>query len=159
MLTESQTNRVWQDAFEAEVRAFYFGDLAARYIRQKQIITGVSFFLSSGAAATLIARSPSLIPVILSIIAAVLSAYSISSNLDKRALSMSKLHSTWNRLAVEYDRLWNHWYEDEAERQLVELQDRSIAASEAGTEPPYDEPLLEKWGKVASEKYKNRLAA
>ena len=75
MLTENQVNRVWNKMVEAEVRSLYFADLAGRYNRYKQILTGVSFFLSSGAAATLLAKAPDWIPILLAIIVAILSAY------------------------------------------------------------------------------------
>ena len=159
MLQEIQVNRVWQMTYEAEVRAFYFGDLASRYTRRKQIITGMSFFLSSGAAATILASSPKWVPISLSAVAAILTAYSISVNLDRKALTMAKLHSTWNRLAVEYERLWHHWYQDDAQTILEELQDRSIEASESGTEAPYDERLLDKWAERAYNKYNSSAAA
>ena len=44
MLTEDQTNRLWNDILAAEVRSLYFADLGARYTRQKRLITGVSLF-------------------------------------------------------------------------------------------------------------------
>jgi hypothetical protein len=65
MLNESQVNQVWENMLAAEVRALYFADLASRYTRQKQIITGLSFFLSSWAAATIIAQSSTWVPVVL----------------------------------------------------------------------------------------------
>ena len=54
MLTDDQIKRVWENMLAAEARSLYFGDLAARYTRRKRVITGASFFLSSGAAATLV---------------------------------------------------------------------------------------------------------
>ncbi|MBI4469607.1 MAG: hypothetical protein HY650_09840 [Acidobacteria bacterium] len=65
-LTPDEVDRVWQRMAEAEVRAFYFADLAARATRQKQIITGVSFFLSSGAAATVIEDAQDTLEMLLS---------------------------------------------------------------------------------------------
>jgi hypothetical protein len=55
----------------AETRALYFSDLATGYASQKQWITGLSFFLSSGAAATIIGRAPAWLPVVLSVVTAV----------------------------------------------------------------------------------------
>ncbi|MBI3697789.1 MAG: hypothetical protein HY238_23525 [Acidobacteria bacterium] len=146
MLTEHQRTRVWESLVKAEVRSLYFGDLASRNTKRKQIITGVSFFLSSGAAATLAAQSPSWIPLVMSGVVAVLIAYSIAVGLDKAAATMAKLHYTWNQLAADYDHLWDHWDEDDAEEVLGELVRRSRDASELGTtEAPYNPSLLEKW--------------
>lgn len=57
MLTENQIRRVWESMLAAETRALYFGDLTSRYTRRKHWITGLSFFLSCGAAATVIAKT------------------------------------------------------------------------------------------------------
>jgi hypothetical protein len=145
MLTEEQTNRVWGKMLEARVRSFYFGDLAIHYTGRKQWITGLSFFLSSGAAATALARMPVWVPSTSAVLAAILTAYSIAVGLDKAAPQMAKLHYAWNQLDAEYDRLWNHWYEDEAEKALAELQRRSAEVSQISTDAPFDEQRIAKW--------------
>lgn len=144
MLTENEVGRIWQRMLEAEVRSMYFADLAAKYTKQKQIITGVSFFLSSGAAATLIA-SLKTIPIVLSIIVAILMAYSIAVNLDVRIRTLSKLHNEWNFLDWEYEHLWNHWSDSDAEDTLDKLIERARAASEIATEMPDDPERMSKW--------------
>ena len=70
MLSEAQIKRVWGNMLAAETRALYFGDLASRYTHQKQWITGISFFLSSGAAASIISKAPAWIPLVLALIVA-----------------------------------------------------------------------------------------
>ena len=160
MLTEAQTNRIWESMVSAEVRSLYFGDLAARYTKTKQILTGVSFFLSSGAAATLAAQMPYWFPLVLSAISAALMAYSMAVNLDRKAAVMAKLHYTWNQLASDYDRLWNHWHEEDAEIRFNELINRSRDASELGTtEAPYDQRLIEKWANHVYAQYASPKAA
>ncbi len=146
MLNESQIKQVWENMLAAETRSFYFGDLASRYTVRKQWITGASFFLSSGAAATIIAKAPTWIPAILALIAAAASAYSIATNLDGKIGTMSKLHSTWGRIMVEYERLWNHTYTENAEDELDRIIQLEEEPSElATTEGPNDEKLLGKW--------------
>lgn len=146
MLTDGQVKRVWEKMIEAEVRSLYFGDLAARYTKQKQIITGVAFFLSSGAAATLASKTNYWFPLSMSALSALLTAYSIAVGLDRKVATMAKLHSLWSQLEAGYDRLWNHWYEEDAEKQFKELLKRGREASEMGTtEAPYDERLIDKW--------------
>jgi hypothetical protein len=97
-----------------------------RYARRKQVITGVSFFLSSGAAATLIASAPKWIPTTLAVIVALFAAYSMAVGLDRRIGAVCKLHSEWNHLNSEYERLWDHWYEEEAQETLTELLKRLL---------------------------------
>ena len=147
MLTENQVGRVWQRMFEAEVRSLYFADLAARHSRRKRIITGVIFFLSSGAAAALVGALPALIPIALSLIVAILTAYSIAVNLDMRISTLSKLHYEWNRLDSEYERLWHHWRDDDAEDVLDDLVKRASDVSVIATEFPVDEEQIGKWTK------------
>jgi hypothetical protein len=146
MLNEYQVRRVWDNMIAAETRALYFGDLASHYTFRKQWITGVSFLLSSGAAAAIIAKTPPLIPALLALVVAAASAYSIATGLDGRVRTMAKLHSTWNEIATLYDRLWNHTGDSDAERQLANIIEREREPSEmALLFAPNDESRLDKW--------------
>src|ERR1700722_15245755 len=129
MLTDDQINRVWQNMLAAEARSLYFGDLGSRYTRRKQWITGLSFFLSSGAAATVISKAPNWIPVLLALTTAVMTAYAMAMNLDGKIATMAKLHSSWNQIASDYDRLWNHAYDEEAENFLDQIMGRERDSS------------------------------
>ena len=141
---------------EAEVRSLYFAELANRFTVRKQIISGVTFFLSSGAAASLIGKAPAWVPIVLSVLTAGASAYSIAVSLDRKASTMAKLHSAWNKIQSEYDRLWNHWYEDEAEAAFSELIRREQEVSEtATTEAPWDTRLIDKWQDHVNSRYTN----
>jgi hypothetical protein len=146
VLSEFQIGQVWENMLAAETRSLYFGDLASRYSRRKQWITGASFFLSSGAAATVLAKSPDLVPIGLAILVALTNAYSMAVNLDGRIKTMCSLGSAWNKIATDYNRLWNHTYSDDAEKELYEIVERAREASEiATTEAPNDQKLLGQW--------------
>ncbi len=153
MLTENEAGRVWQRMFEAEVRSLYFADLAARHSRRKRIMTGVIFFLSSGAAATILAALPKQIPIVLSLIVAILTAYSIAVNLDTRIKTFLKLHYEWNRLESEYERLWNHWRDADAEGILADLVKRGRDASEIAAEFTFDEERIGKWTRFVQSRF------
>ena len=155
VLNEGQTRRVWEKMVEAEVRSFYFADLASRYTRYKQIISGATFFLSSGAAASVIGRSPNWVPVVLALLSALASAYSIAVGLDRRASALAKLHADWNALQSGYERLWNHWYEDSAEQTWEELRKQAHSVSDrATTEAPRpDDKLIDEWAKTVYSRY------
>lgn len=160
MLTEQETNRVWENMVESEVRSLYFADLAASYTRRKQILTYVSFFLSSGAAATIAARMPEVLPLILASTSAFLMAYSIAVGLDGKAANMEKLHSGWNQLADAYERLWNHWYEEGAATEYAHLRNRSSDLSQmAVKEGPYNKGLIEKCTETVYARYERPAAA
>jgi len=154
VLTEALTNRVWQRMVEAEVRSLYFADLANRYTRRKQIITGLTFFLSSGAAATIIAKAPSWVPLVLALVVAVATAYSMAVSLDRSIATMIKLHSGWNHLAVDYEYLWNHWTDDDAEQILGKLVKQGMEMSEQATEMPTKEKLIDKWREVVYSRFR-----
>ena len=159
MLTEDQTARVWNKMAEAEVRSLYFGDLAARYTKRKQMIVAASFFLSSGAAASLWATMPAWVPLTMAIIVALLTGYSIAVNLDKAALTMANLHGEWNRLSNDYEHLWNRWYADDAEDTLKALLERAGQVSVKGsTEAPYDQNLIDKWETYVYSQYQATAA-
>ena len=157
-MLESEANVIWREMFEAEVRAMYFGDLASAYTKRRQIISGISLFLSSGAAATIAARLDIWIPLTMSAVTAGLTAYSISANLERSIGTTAKLHTIWNQLAMEYERLWYHWQDSDSEETFRQLQERAAEASQMGTEVPYREALVEKWQAITREKYVSTAA-
>jgi hypothetical protein len=146
MLTQDEITSLWERMLSAEVRALYFADLANRYTRQKQFITGASFFLASGAAAALIGKLPPWVAIVLSCITALLSAYSVARGLDGATRTMAKLHSSWSELAVQYDALWAATYAEEASGQLLQLISREIELStQAATEAPNLQERMGYW--------------
>jgi hypothetical protein len=146
MLNERQVMNVWQGLLAAETRTFYFADLTSRYTRRKQVLTGLSFFLSSGAAASILAKGPAWIPLVQALFIAAATAYSMVMNLDGRIATMAKLHATWSEIATLYDRLWNHAADADAEQHLDAIIEREKAPSElAATSAPNNQALLRKW--------------
>ncbi len=137
MLTQEEITSLWERMLSAEVRALYFADLANRYTQQKQWITGASFFLASGAAASLLGKLPTWVPLLLSCVTALLSAYSVARGLDGATRTMAKFHSAWSELAAQYDTLWNHTHTESASTQLHQLISKEIELStQAATEAP-----------------------
>ncbi len=146
MLSYEQVLNTWERVIESEVRALYFGDLANLYSRRKQFITGVSFFLSSGAAATVLAKAPSWVPVTLSVIVALATAYSIACNLDSTMRTMAKLSHSWSELAAGYERIWCDPYSEESATLYHQLGEKERELSMlATTDAPNDQERLRKW--------------
>jgi hypothetical protein len=146
MLTDAQIDEVWEGKISSEVRSLYFGDLASLYSAQKQWITGGSFFLASGAMATLIGKLPLWIPTVCSLLVALANAYSVAVNLDSKIRTMGKLHYSWQQIGNEYTSLWNHTYSDDAEQKLEDLKLRELNLSElATTDAPNDSKRLAHW--------------
>lgn len=146
MLSEDRAYRLWSNLLAAETRELYFGDLASMYARRKQWITGLTFFLSSGAAVTVLTRAPAWLPAGLSIATAAMTAYAIAIGLDRKILTMAKLSASWREIATAYDRLWSHTHDADAEQQLDQILTLERAPSEvATTDAPYDERRLDFW--------------
>jgi len=145
-LTEDQVADLWERRISAEVRSLYFADLANVLSKRKQWMAGISFFLASGAAATLLAKQPVWVAIVCSLIVAGMAAYSFAANLDLKIKTLAKLHSSWSQLSADYTRLWNHTYSDSAEQELDDLIRRERDLSElAATDAPNDQARLERW--------------
>ena len=146
MLTQEQIEMVWKRNIGAETRSLYFADLGSRYSGRKQLITGLSFFLSSGAAASLAAKLPAWLPLALSVVVAILTAFVMAVGLDKKVQTMAKLHHSWDGIHMGYETLWNHAYEDDSEAKfenlLIRERDLSVLAV---TDAPNDQRLLGEW--------------
>ena len=146
MLNEDQITAVWERQLAAETRTLYFAELASNYTRQKQWISGVSFFLASGAAATLIGKAPAWLPILLSVVTALLSAYSIARGLDGATRTMGKFQFSWSELAAGYESVWNTTWADDAGTRLDQLISKeNELSSQASTEAPNNTARLSYW--------------
>jgi hypothetical protein len=146
MLTDDQITSVWERQLASEVRALYFGELASKYTVQKQWISGLSFFLASSAAATIVAKSPAWLPILLACLTALLSAYSVARGLDGATRTMSKFQFAWGELAAGYEAIWNSTWQDDASARLALLSGReNDLSSQASTEAPNNQSRLDYW--------------
>jgi hypothetical protein len=151
MLTEAQRHDVGERMMAAEMRSNYYADLCSRYLARQRWITFATLLCSSGAVATVLSTS---LPARLSwtrptltLITAALSLFSFVSQYLQTSTDCAELHSTWNRLATEYDALWNDLDADNAHEQLKLLISRGEEASKRGTKIAYKEKLMRKWQK------------
>lgn len=149
MLSENQIDSVWVRQISAEVRSLYFWELASKYAQKKQAITFLVFFLSSGAAATLIAKLPPWMPITLSIIVSIVTAYTIAVNLDLTMRTMAKFHASWSELALSYESLWDNVHAVDADITFEVLARRERDLSElATTDAPNNQERLSYWQDV-----------
>jgi hypothetical protein len=146
LLTADQIDAVWEGQLSSEIRSLYFSDLANLYSARKQWITGLTFFLSSGAVVTLFSHLPVVLPIAFSLTIALMTAYSVAVNLDAKIRTMAKLHYGWSQVANDFRRLWNHTYAEDAELELRDLEKRTLELSElATTEAPNDPKRMSHW--------------
>lgn len=146
MLTSLQQTTVWEGWLSAEIRANYFADLSTRYRRHQRTATWLTLFSSSGAAATVIGTwGIPWAPLVLSLITAGLSLYSLVAQDQQRAADSADLHWRWNQLASDYRTLWDDMYAADAATRLSVLEAREQELSKAGTAFPYKKRLMERW--------------
>ena len=148
MLSEAQQKRVWEGMLGAEIRANYFADLSARLQGRQRAAIWIALVLSSGAVVSVVASLPSeygWIRIALTVAAAGVNAYSVVKQNQKFAVDASDLHARWNRLAKDYESVWENVYASDAPVRLSTLEERNIELSKAGSGFKYDKRRMLKW--------------
>jgi hypothetical protein len=149
VLTALQQKAVWEGRLSAEIRTCYFADLSHRHQRKERWIIWASLVFSSGAFATLVSDwlPPRLrwITPVAAFVTVALNVCSLTASNERNAIECSDLHFKWNRLAREYERLWDDMYNDSALGTLDSLQERSAEISRGSTRFPNNKKLMLKW--------------
>jgi hypothetical protein len=150
MLSELQQKRVWEGWFSAEVRANYFADLAGAYHQRQRWATWAAVFSSSGAVIAFLANLPpawAWVAPAFALVTAGLSGYSLVAHYQEHAVASSDLHFRWNRLASDYEALWDEMYASDAPARLAALVERGAELSKSATVAGllYQERRMLKW--------------
>ncbi|MCH8267317.1 MAG: hypothetical protein IH846_07365 [Acidobacteria bacterium] len=149
MLSELQQKNVWENWLSSEMRANYFADMANHYQSWQRALTWLTLIFSSGAALAIVTDWTPLgfewIKVVLALLTAAVSFLSLVQQNQKSAMECSDLHFRWNRLASEYEALWDDMYAGDAELKLKLLAEKTAELSRSGTAFPYRERLMLKW--------------
>lgn len=148
MLSDAQIERVWQGMLGSEIRANYFAELTERYNRRQRFATWGTLFMSSGALATILIALPSewvWVRAGFAAVATALSLYSVVRQNNKLAVDSADLHARWNKLASEYEKLWEDVTADNGIEVLDTLTDQGRELSKSGTAFPNDERAMLKW--------------
>jgi hypothetical protein len=145
MLSDAQQETLWRAWLSAETRAGYFAALGTRFQATQRVLVCGSLLLASGATLTLVATAPQsyvwLKPV-LTVLAALLSLWSLVAKNERNAIDCSDLHFRWNTLAMDYEDLWTNMYADDAQERLVVLRKREAELSKSSTSMPEKRDLL-----------------
>jgi hypothetical protein len=148
MLSEFQQRVVWESWLSAEIRAAYFAALVERFQRRQKFLVVGSLLLSSGATFALVTSyipaSLSWIKPSLTLLAAVLSFWSLVAKNERASIDSADLHARWLNLALQYEALWANVYVDDAARRLEVLRMDEVAISKSSTTFPTYGNLLEK---------------
>ena len=149
MLSELQQKNVWENWLSSEMRANYFADMANHYQSWQRALTWLTLIFSSGAALAIVTDWTPLgfewIKVVLALLTAAVSFLSLVQQNQKSAMECSDLHFRWNRLASEYEALWDDMYADDAELKLKLSAEKTAELSRSGTAFPNRERLMLKW--------------
>ena len=149
MLFQLQQKDVWENWLSSEMRANYFADMAYRYQFRQHALTWLTLIFSSGAALAIVTdwAPPGFewIKAALALLTAAVSFLSLVQQNQKSAMECSDLHFRWNRLANEYEALWDDMYADDAELKLKLLAEKAAELSRSGTAFPYRKRLMLKW--------------
>jgi hypothetical protein len=155
MLTQPQIDQLWEGKMGAEARSCYFADIASRVSTFKRCITGSTFFLSSAAVVTLVSKLPNWVPLTCSVLIAIANGYQIAVGQDSKIKTAGKLHIGWLQLEHDYERLWSHTRDEEAESLLERYLERERELSEtAATEIGHENKRWNKWLDKIHKKYK-----
>ncbi len=160
MLNEAQQQRLWEELIAAETRANYFGDLCGHYRTVHRACNWITLVLSSGAALTFVSKTElsSLAPFLAVAVAGV-SAYTLVLQNQERAMNCADLHLRWNKLAHEYQALWENIHTEDAAERLRQLTEKSEEISKAGTSFPYRKRRMLKWQRHVEAHHGIKLAA
>jgi hypothetical protein len=148
VLSDAQQKRAWEGMLSAEIRANYFAEYSGRLNTRQRRATWGSLVLSSGAAASVLANLPESlvwIRVALTLATAGLSAYTLVMQHQKFATDALDLHARWNRLAKDFEALWDNVYTDNAQERLRDLEERASEISKAGAVFRYDKRRMLAW--------------
>ena len=140
MLSDFQQKTVWDGWLSAEIRAAYFAELSGRYQRAQKYLVAGSLVLSSGATLALVSSaipaSYAWVKPVLTLMAAILSAWSLVAKNERGSIDCADLHFRWNTLAMDYEALWADVHSDDAAGQLAQLRRREAELSKSSTAMP-----------------------
>ena len=148
MLSEAQQKRVWEGMLSSEIRSNYFAELSGQYLLKQRAATWLTLLFSSGAVVSIVAdlsEDLKWIRVVLALFAAGLSAYSVVMQNQKFAVDASDLHARWNKLAKDYEALWENVYAEDAEERLRALDERATDLSKSGSGFRYSQRRMLRW--------------
>ena len=146
-LSDTQIDRLWKDMLGAEVRALYFAELVGRLNQRQRRLTMTGLAASSGAVVSFVLEFPGLTPVrtALPLIAAAANLVLLVQQYQRSAVDAADLHFRWQKLAKDYEKLWENVYADDAGEQLESLTGRATDISRAGNGFPYEPKVMLRW--------------
>jgi hypothetical protein len=144
---ESGTLRrmVWDEMLFASMRSNYFGELVLHYQNLEKWLTVCSALASSGAVATAVTAASQWVKIGFPAVAAANGFWLLFSQYSIQARDAADLHAGWNSLSTEYERIWNHLDDPQAEEKFDQAFERAEILSKSGTKFPNNTKRLGYW--------------
>src|SRR6267154_1225565 len=131
-LSPSEQKRVWEGLYVSEVRNHYYARLSGRYQQHQVVLSWLTLVLSGGAAAsfvTTIAKTHPLIPPLLSIATAGISAYSLLGKKERKGIDSSRLSQKYAQVAQAFDVMFSRMNLSSSE-ELQKLEEKKLELGE-----------------------------
>ncbi|HEX3683791.1 MAG TPA: hypothetical protein VHU83_14750 [Bryobacteraceae bacterium] len=148
---------VWEEMLFADMRANYFAELVRHYLMLDKWMRVATLVAASGTLGTALAQVDSGIRLAVPIVATAISFWLLISQYGSLARDASDLHSGWNAIKRDYERLWNNLSSDGAAEDYYRIYDEAEVLSKSGTKFPNKTTRLSHWldeaAKMASARY------
>jgi len=148
---------VWEEMLFANMRANYFAELLRTHQRRDKWLRVGTLVASSGAVATTLPEISGWAKLLAPILAVFGSFGLLISQYSVLAGDAADLHSGWSGLAGDYERLWIHLDDPQAEAKFHQIYECGESLSKTGAKFPYKAKRLEYWldqaGNLAAARY------
>jgi hypothetical protein len=147
----------WEEMLTADMRANYFAELVGHYLKLDKWLRVATLLAASGTVGTALSQLDPSIKLAVPILATAVSFWLLISQYGSLARDASDLHSGWNAVKRDYERVWNNLDAGDAEEQYHQIYDRGEVLSKSGTKFPYKKARLNYWldhaAKIATARY------
>ena len=136
---------VWEEMIFANMRAKYFADLVRVYQERDKWVRVAVLVLTSGSMATAMLSLDQNLKVGLLILATIGSLWLLLSQYSTLSRDAGDLSVEWGRIANEYERVWNHLYDPEAEANYQRIYADADKLTKPGAKFPKSGKRLNYW--------------
>jgi hypothetical protein len=137
---------VWEEMLFADMRSNYFAELVRHYLTLDKWLRVATLVAASGTVGTALAQADYAgIRLAVPIVATAVSLWLLISQYGSMARDASDLHSGWNAIKRDYERLWNNLSSSSAEEEYHRIYDEAEVLSKSGTKFPNKTKRLSHW--------------
>src|SRR5258708_36120287 len=145
-LSPAEQKRVWDGRYISEVRNDYYARLSGRYQQHQVVLSWLTLVLSGGAAytfVTTIGKNYPLIPPLLSIATAAISAYSLLAKKERKGIDASRLSQKYAQVAQGFDVMFGRM-DLASSDELQKLEEKKLELGEDGHSLSFSKRLMQR---------------